>query len=286
MPSNFGGQPFWASPDILVIAKAQDTGTVPDESKRAEELVAGQEYHVWVRVHYGLCNDITGVKVALASANPATFNSQGSWKWITKPDKSYVGPSSAPGGVPIAHNTQKQWVGPFDWTPGSDEVGTDGHRCLLAGITADQDVGNIGDMTDVPGHNNVAQRNVQIGKSLMKGTLMNPFVDQMLVGLRLQSPDMTRPFKLTFDYDAALETAWSGVSDVAVAHDGDKLNVTVRANSVVLPAVNLDGYAEKPFTVTADGAPCTTVTINMTEAVGGNDVGGMSMVYTFPDQSQ
>jgi len=283
IPSNVGGQPFWASPDILVVRAADDTGNAPDPSKREDELVAGRKYHVWVQVHYGLCNSISGVKVALASANPSTFNNQNSWKWITVPPSAFVGPNGSPGGVSISPGTTKQWVGPFDWTPGAEEIGTDGHRCLMAEITSDQDSGSIGDMTDVPGHNNVAQRNVQIGKSIMQGKFMNPFSTRSDVGLRLFSPDMMKPYKLTLDYDAALEAAWAGVPDVTVSHTGEKLVLNVNANAVSLPAVSLDGYEEKAIKVTPDGAENTTVTIHMTENVNGNDVGGLTMVYTFPE---
>jgi hypothetical protein len=282
VPSNVGGQAYWESPDLLVVSAAGDTGSTPDPSRRVDQLVAGQNYHVWAQVHYGLCNSISGVKVALASANPSTFNSQSSWKWITSPGSTYVGTSGSPGGVSLAPGTATKWVGPFDWTPGADEVGTDGHRCLLAALTADQDPGNVGDMTNVPGHNNVAQRNVQIGKSLMNAKFMNPFDSTSDVGLRLSSPDMQKPYTITLDYDAAIEAAWTGIPDVTVLHSGPTLFATVNANAVTLTPVTLAGYAEKPFTVQVDGPKGSTVTLQMAETVNGTDVGGLTMTYTVP----
>lgn len=282
VPSNVGGQPYWESPDILVVAKATDTGSAPDPSKRVDQLIAGQAYHVWVQVHYGLCNSISGVKVALASANPSTFNSESSWKWITTPSATFVGTSGYPNGVSLPPGTAKQWVGPFDWIPGADEIGTDGHRCLLAGITSDKDATNISDMTNVPGHNNIAQRNIQIGKDMAAFKFMNPFSTSSQVALRLSSPDMTTAYKMTVDYDASFEAAWTGTADVGLAHVGADLILTVGANDVGLPAVTLPGYAEKSITLSADGAEGSTITIRMTENVNGSDVGGVTMVYTVP----
>jgi hypothetical protein len=282
VPSNVGGQAYWESPDLLVVPETGDTGSEPDPTRRVDQLVAGQRYHVWAQVHYGLCNSISGVKVALASANPSTFNSQSSWKWITSPGSTYVGPSGSPGGVSLSPGTATKWVGPFDWIPGADEVGTDGHRCLLGAITADQDPGSISDMTDVPGHNNVAQRNVQIGQALMSAMIVNPFPDPSDVGLRLTSPDMQKPYTIALDYDAAIEAAWRLVPDVTVFRYGPSLFATVNANTVNLTPVALAGFAEKPFEVSVDGPEGSTVTLQMTEMVNGNDVGGLTMTYTVP----
>jgi hypothetical protein len=281
IPSNVGGHSYWESPDILVVREDSDTG--PDPSKRVNELIQGQHYHVYVQVHYGLCNTINHIKVALASAAQSTFNSQSSWKWITQPNSTFIGPPDSPDGVTMLPKTSTLWVGPFDWTPSTEEVGSDGHRCLLAAVTSDEDLTNTGDMTKVPDHNNVAQRNVQIGKAVMMSKISNPFSYEASVALRFSSPDMTKPYVLTMDYDASLEGAWAGTANTQVAHVGNRLVATFKANDVNLPAVALPGYAEKPFLLTADGPIGTTVTVRMTENTSGGDVGGMTMSYTVPN---
>jgi len=126
VPSNLGGQPFWNSPDILVVS----SGAGPDTSKRTDQVMEGKAYDVWVQVHYPVCNGLSGVKVKLASANPSTFIDSSKWKSITK--TGFEVPQGSPAdGVPLLPNSTDQWIGPFSWTPGSDEIGTDGHRCLL-----------------------------------------------------------------------------------------------------------------------------------------------------------
>jgi hypothetical protein len=276
VPSNLGGQPFWNSPDILVVS----SGAGPDTSKRTDQVMEGKAYDVWVQVHYPVCNGLSGVKVKLASANPSTFIDSSKWKSITK--TGFEVPQGSPAdGVPLLPNSTDQWIGPFSWTPGSDEIGTDGHRCLLAAVTSAQDPTSVPDMVDVPGHNNVAQRNVQIGTA-MKALFANPYATRSQVGLRLSSRDMAIFYTLVFDYDAALELAWTGTPNLAVAHVGSNLEVTAKANDVSLPAVGLDGHVEKGFTVTADGPEGTTFTIDMTANANGQDVGGMTFVYSIP----
>ena len=279
VPSNVGGQPYWESPDILVVN--QGDGANPD--KRVNKLIEGHAYHVWVQAHYGLCNTISGIKVAVASAAQAAFNAPGDWKWITQPNSTFVGPPGSPDGVGMTPGTDALWIGPFAWTPTSEEVGDDGHRCLLAALTSAQDTTSVDDMTMVKDRNNVAQRNIQIGNAMMACVISNPFVDEASIALRFSSPDMIKPYTMSLDYDAALESAWTGTRDVSLAHVGSHLVATFKANDVSLPAVTLPGYAKKPFSLTADGYIGQTVTIRTTENADQVDVGGTTMSYTVPD---
>jgi hypothetical protein len=132
--------------------------------------------------------------------------------------------------------------------------------CLLAAVTSDEDPKNTGDMTKAPDHNNVAQRNVQIGKAVMMSKISNPFSYDVSVALRFSSPDMTKLYVLTMDYDASLEGAWTGTAKTQVAHVGNR-----------------------PFLLTADGPIGTMVTVRMTENTSGSDVGGKTMSYTVPN---
>jgi hypothetical protein len=267
IPSNVGGHPFWTSPDILVVPP----GKGPDLTMRIDQLATETDYHVYLQVHYDYCNTLHGLQVRLAASKPSTLTQPGDWVDITT-----GGFVDSPNGSDV---TATKWIGPFTYRP-TAAVTVDGHSCLLGAVKANEDTTTTADMTDVPGHNNVAQRNIQIGKR-MTGEFGNPFSLENSVTVRLSARDMSQSYTLTTAYDATLQQAWSTAGpDVAVSTDGSgNLVLTIKAKEVTLPAVTLPPHTRKTFTLDADVPIGSSITVDVTTIISAVDVGGMTLTY-------
>jgi hypothetical protein len=277
VPSSVGDQPYWSSPDILVVRADMDNPPQgPHNTQyRVDQILPGVDYHVWVQVHHAACNSIHKVKLRLAHADPNTINHPDQWAPITT---GFQGPPGKPDGETLDAGGDKQWVGPFDWTPGQGDLGAYGHRCLLAAVESEYETTSNDDMKDVPGHNNVAQRNVEIGES-MKFIFSNPFAETLPVGLQLSaSKNMNCYYKLSLAYDSAISYAWVGASqDFDVAHVGTKLEVTIKARDVTLPPVSLPGYTQKEITGSVSCQIDQDFTVDVESTVNGQSYGGMTL---------
>jgi hypothetical protein len=159
IPTNTGGQPFWASPDILFVLPGESE-TVDENTTSSGSLISfGQTYDFYVRVHNDLgCSDAKGVKARLFVADPSSLMQE--WTAISG-DGYSVGPTQPSGGITVPAR-QAKMIGPFTWTApqGTGSL----HKCLLAAIESDKqgapDAGN-GTLPEAYLSNQVAQRNVQ-----------------------------------------------------------------------------------------------------------------------------
>jgi hypothetical protein len=155
IPSVLGGEPFWASPDIIVVPK--DTPVTPDVQAASFPLVVDEEYDVYVRAHNLGCADVASVQASVYVATPGT----------TLTNVRAIGPAGSWNGTAVTvPGGGKNLIGPFRWkvAPADIDGQNQGHRCFLAAIHAPDDASptNADPNTwDVPNMDNVAQRNIQ-----------------------------------------------------------------------------------------------------------------------------
>jgi hypothetical protein len=147
-PSNLGGQAFWESPDVVLVAAGGQPADTP-----ITQVIAGQSYSIWIAAHndYG-CADVPGVTARVRFGDA----SLGSPTWtdiIANTSDNY---SASPITVP---RFASAFIGPIPWTAPQT---ADPHECLLADIKATGEAAPV-NSTDTPGSNQVAQRNIEIG---------------------------------------------------------------------------------------------------------------------------
>ncbi len=230
IPSNTGGEPFWESPDIFVVPM----GTPVDVNGAAvqSQVAADSEYDVYVRVNNDGCREIGGLRAQVRSANPSAIVTD--WKPIVSYDQNVMTWSVGPG--------QKQLLGPFYWKPTAEEAAMDGHRCLLAAVSSDQDRAPEGNLEfDAPASNNVAQRNLRVTGCLFQ--LPNPTSANGTVDLRIvtdapvESPN--NGVALVLPHIPAWYAAWQGNPQFTVTSDGTTMRVQLHVRDVTLPTVTL-----------------------------------------------
>jgi hypothetical protein len=147
-------------------------------------------------------------------------------------------------------------------------------------VTATEDPTTASDMVDVPLHNNVAQRNVQVGDT-MTAEFGNPYSVDNSVTVRLsERGKVPRPYTLTTAWDQDLFNVWSSQSsDVFVTGSpGGELVLNITAGEVTLPAVTLPRNTFKTFTVSVDTqVGMEPITIDVFSIINDKNVGGMTL---------
>jgi hypothetical protein len=231
IPSTVGDQPFWASPDLWIA----DKNTTPS-GPRTEPVVVGVDYDVWVQVSNRGCQPASNVQVAVYSALAGTAFSD--FKEITTPAGTYVGSATVPGEM-------TGLVGPFNWSPTLADLdnNTQGHRCLLAAVTAGGDAGPaVTPATwNVQGDPKVAQRNIQF--NLLEAYIRNVSGQQktsrLVIDLGGLPVESGTSFELVFTAPVSawptLDGAWANVAGTTVSRTGDQLRVKLNQQRVTLP---------------------------------------------------
>jgi hypothetical protein len=279
LPSTLGGQPFWASPDIFVLP-AGSPAPGPDENPPEVLLDEGAPYDVYLRVTNGSCAPIEGVRAQIYSADPSTINSAASWGNITLPAGTFITDAAHPGGLDLAPN-ERALLGPFPWTPTHDEATShEGHRCLLAKITAPDDpVGSA----DVPDNNNIAQRNVQFSDRSFD--LGNPEAKRYNAEFSLNCNDFPSQapgalLELRVAYHSALAAAWSQAEGVKLKVDANSITARFERCHVNLPPALLPGHTRLPASF--ELVPPTGIKgewrVDLSQRLNGIARGGMSFV--------
>lgn len=282
IPSNKGGEAFWISDDIIV-ESAGSSVACAQKSSRTAPLVVGQTYDVSIRVHNNGCSDVTGVRGVAFSAVPSTPLTGVS---NISPSGDYEGSVTVPqGGVAC--------IGPFTWTPTSSELNgtTEGHRCLIAAIDSSIEAGapvSSVSTWDVPGHDNITQRNVQL--SLLSFMIQNR--EGYGANSRLQIDMGAFPTdNANASFDLLVENAdnlsWQSTPDYTVSpvtEDGvTYAGVRVKAGKVTLPNWTLPATSQRRakarFTLpTGSGPYIVTVHHFLNE----EEVGGMQFKLSGP----
>lgn len=283
-PSNPGDEPFWASDDIVVVDAG--TGTPPlSQPARLEPVVVGQNYQVYVRVHNMGCQPMSGVTATVFSARAGTaledLRSLSGGVYGGPSVSVPADPSNAIGGV--------AWAGPFDWTPTSDELGTDGHRCLVAAVTSSVDPGPaLADAANwvIANDNNVAQRNLQITSLAFE--IINPSGQMKDSGLDFDMGKFpvsgTPTFEFSIPYSSELQALWQGTPNTVVSQVGSDLVVQIKAGKVRLPTWGMPAVSQIPAKAKATGLPKGSgpYRVTVTHRLGGAIVGGMLFSLSGP----
>jgi hypothetical protein len=277
IPSNLGGEPWWASNDIIIVAAGSAR---PDciTPARGIPLVANESYDVYVRAHNTGCQAMESIRAAVYAATPGTMMTD---LHAISDDGVYSGGSDGP---QTAQPGDCAIIGKFPWTPTQAELGgaDDGHRCLLAAITSDLDPGPAVDPSAwVPAeHDNVTQRNIQVSslEYFIRNATSAAASSELVLDMGA-FPAGTSGASFKFfvdDPNAELDPIWQGTPGVVISRDGSNVVVDVQAGIVTLPAFPMPAVSARAsrveFTLPFDSGPYRVV---LTHRLDGVDVGGM-----------
>lgn len=267
VPSSARNAAWWTSPDVIV-RNAQD------ELRQHQNPIGGQTNYVSVQVRNRGSGAAQNVRVSVYWANPALgLFWPNSW--------NLLGTTTV--NVPAGGTV---WSPAVAWNP----PGT-GHFCLLVRLESDQDP--IRAEGDVPGDNNIGQRNVHVmglpqqvsGSSTASGS-----VDAVVVappGPNRQNVDVAvqygnRPSSVTINIvmPPALFERWRTASGRV---DGGQINgQTIQATGAtetVIYNIPLEPGEQATIRLDITGPTETPFVIGAVERVNGVDVGGNVYVY-------
>jgi hypothetical protein len=182
-PSDLSGQPFWESPDIIVVRHGQpvDAGTPPSDP----QVTAGNSYDVWVRAHNDFsCSPAADVTAQVWWGDPAA----GTPNWQPVPTGTGFAPKTL---LPESYDV----VGPFTWTVPNNEpdASVSPHECVIAAIAATGEAyPDGGELFDTVNQYQVAQRNVEIGEQCA-WTLTNGSSTPAQLSVSLTTQTMSSP---------------------------------------------------------------------------------------------
>jgi hypothetical protein len=270
IPSNLGGQPFWESPDLLVVPQgaAVDLYAVSTETL----ITPGQKYDIYVRINndYG-CEDVTNARASVYLADPSALSAR--WVAVTQ---GYVGDAKHPDGVTVPA-ASLALLGPISFTAPTSGFGN-GHRCLLAAIMANGEAAPASEF-DAPASYQVAQRNVEFSNCAYPLTNATTTDGSLTLTLTARgvAPTAKKVQAVFDDPTGAWFGAWNGGAGYSVAANGGKTTVTLAQRSVTLAAVPL-AAGQSPSAVVnihlSPSDPTTTVDLFATLA----DAGGKALV--------
>ena len=270
LPSTIGGQPFWTSPDIVIMKDG-----VPLPTPR---VVAGQTYQVYLDVHNPTCGIVHGVRARLFTANPSMIQDESDWVDFTG---GLVGNTD----VPALGTTR---LGPFAWTPTVEEAANEGHRCMLAMIDSTEDPLRLG-VDQVASDNNLAQLNLQVDS--VSFSIRNPEPEPERIELEFRCnafPINSAGAKAEIRVEShpALLAAWANAEGVTITEDGSELVVGYDVCNVRLPPVALPGGTLLPASANLVLPPNVfgSYTVDFSQYVDGELVGGMSFSVSREDE--
>jgi hypothetical protein len=269
VPSNPDREPFWMSPDIIVRNSA-DGGT------DFQNPIFGQTNYIYVTVRNTGTQDASDVKVTIYWGNPALLLA-----W----------PNSWTG---IGRQTVNVPAGGQAVTPAIlwEDLPRPGHFCLLVRLESNQDpIRNEG---NVPGDNNIAQRNLHIlelpqrattdtGSEEVEAIVVGPpDADTAQVDVVIQYPDLPAGAQLSVDLGTELFNRWLG------ATGGELVNGALRATQIdatgpdetIIRGLPLQPGEEERITIHVDAPTADPFSFQVLERVDGMDVGGNVFWYT------
>jgi len=269
VPSNPNGEPFWMSPDIIV-RHGDDGGT------DFQNPLSGETNYVYVTVRNIGTQYASDVKVNVYWGNPALLLAwPRSWNIVGSQD------------VDVAAGGQTVTPGiPWSGLPGP------GHYCLLVRLESDDDpIRNEG---NVPGDNNIAQRNLHIlelperpvgdaGSEAVEAIVVGPpNADTAQVDVVVQYPDLPSGARLTVDMGADLFDRWmqaTGGDLINGAVDGTLIVATGPVETIIR-GLPLSPWEEVPLTIHVDAPTADPFSFQVVERVNGVETGGNVFWYT------
>ena len=278
MPSNLGNEPFWSSPDILVVPAG--AAVAVDSSPGEVRVAAGASYDVYVRIHNERCVPVQGVRARVFSVDPSLVLDERDFVWITPPGQ-FVGDGAHPGGIDLAAGAVAL-LGPLRWTPSTEEASVyGGHRTIVALVDAATDPVRPG-AVDVPGDDNVAERSLQASDAAF--SIANPANADADIGIEFRAngfPATQGVAELRVEAHPAL-FPWLGASRAEVSWSGGKLVVRFRGGRVALPPARLPPSLALPATLnlTLPAGVTGPFTVDLVQSVGAQVRGGMSFTVS------
>jgi len=267
VPSTRNNAAWWISPDVWVRNE-------PDGGERHQNPIRGQENAVYILVRNRGTEDAQGVVVNLYYADANMLNP--SW-----PERfTFVGSTVVD--VPAGGMARAD---PIPWNPP-----VSGHLCLLVRLEAETDPIRV--EGDVPGDNNIAQRNVH-GVDLERpllGSTGSGNVEAVLVGPSDPGPhdvDLVvnypnRPPSLVIHIVLPLDllARWRDAGGTLVGGeiDGDRIRATGREETVI-GGLPLEPGEEANVRLEVEGPTGEPFVFGAIGRVDGEDTGGNVYVY-------
>lgn len=277
IPSTLGGEPFWASPDVL-IARVGDPQPNVNSPPLGTKLVVGETYNVYVRAHNPGCTDATGAKarVWVATPGPQLFDFNG------------LGESTATT-VPAQ---QSALIGPIQWSPTAQDLdgAAEGHRCVVAQIGSDNEpLPAVSDPTTfvAAGSSKIVQRNVQTAEFefWIRNVMQNQAASQ--VRLELEGFQGGR-MQLLIERTPEMEAAWDPLcasygagSSVTCFHYDTWYVLEVHGDVGLSPQWPMAGVSQLDALVLYELPAGAQGRVTLTHLLDGQPVGGM--IFTMSD---
>jgi hypothetical protein len=272
VPSSRLNAAWWTSPDVIV-RNAQDN------LRQHQNPVGGQTNYVYVQVRNRGSSEAQNVRVSVYWANPALgLFWPNSWNLLGSTTVNI------PAGATV-------WTAAVPWTPSRT-----GHLCLLVRLESAQDP--IRAEGDVPGDNNIGQRNVHVmglpqpvsGSSGSSGSTASGSVDAVVVappGSTRQNVDVAiqyanRPASVTIDIIMPPELFQRWQTAGGTVDGGQINNQTIRATGAtetIIRTIPLEPGEEATIRLDITGPTETPFVVGAVERVNGQDVGGNVYVY-------
>lgn len=289
IPSTLGGEPFWASPDIIVVPAGVQVS--PSFSANTAPFVVNKPYDVYLRVHNNGCDPVSNVRGRVFYATPGTGFTDVHCIGEENEDPTHC-TSNWSSKVTNVPGLGVDLLGPFKWTPSPADLdgAATGHRCFLAAIDVGDDAGpplaSVASW-DVRKLDNVAQRNVQVSE--LSFAIQNPepssqssrlLIDVGTFPLGTSGASLVLKLGASAELDALLTgyTKQDGVYQIPIS-TGMLTLPPAGGSPWVMPAVS-----QVPATIDyslPQGSGPHTVTVSHER--NGQIVGGMVFVLSGPD---
>ena len=268
VPSTRNNAAWWTSPDIVVRNEW-------DDEKEHQNPIQDQENYIYVNIRNRGVEDAEDVLVNVYYADANLLSP----RW---PDSFYF-IDSVPMDIPAG---EEVWTDAIPWTPPAS-----GHLCLFVRLESEQDP--IQHEGNVPGDNNIAQRNIHVivmqsgGSGSVSGSidpiLSNPSTDpntqiDLLLDYPGCIPDTMRVIVVLPEYLFEEWEANGGWVEGGEVIGAGEIELSGCGQIIIynLPIAPLD---EVQITIRFEGGAEDYFTLGAIERVNGEDVGGNVYYY-------
>jgi len=267
VPSTRNNAAWWTSPDIVVRNQW-------DDEKVHQNPIMDEENYIYVKVRNRGVEDAEDVVVNVYYADA----NQLSLQW----EESFHFVDSITVRVPAGEDV---WTDEIPWVPP-----VSGHLCLYVRLESEQDP--IRHEGNVPGDNNIAQRNIHVitlppsgngsAETSVDPILSNPSTnpdDQ--IDFVLQYPEIPDTLRIIVVLPDWLYEDWEdagGLVDGGVVIDTGQIEVDGAGETIIynLPIAPLD---EVQITIRFEGGVDDPFYVGAVERLNGNDIGGNVYYY-------
>lgn len=267
VPSTDNNAAWWTSPDIVVRNEW-------DDEKGHQNPIEGQENYIYVNVRNSGEEDAENVTVIVYYADA----NQLSPSWPDNFDEVASTIINVPANGEI-------WTDAIAWEPPAS-----GHLCLYVRLISDQDP--IQHEGNVPGDNNIAQRNVHVvtmqstgGESAdtaVEPILSNPSTDpDAQIDLVLQYPEIPETLRVFVVMPNDLFEEWEALGGWVEGGEVDGGEIEVSGwDETIIYDLPIDPGEEAQITIRFEGSVDDPFTVSAIERLDGEDIGGNVYYYS------